>query len=86
MNEVVNVVFGFVLNLFGFGFNDIIEIFVKFCIVNRLLVLSGWFFILFVMLKFDVGLDVFVKRFVIIGLLLKLFVMIVKIVEVSDLF
>ena len=86
VNEAVNVAFGSVLNLPGSGPNDTIEIFVKFRTANRPLVLSGRPLILLATLKFDAGSDASVKRFVIIGPLLRPLVTIVKTVEVRDLF
>ena len=86
VNEAVNVAFGSVLNLPGSGPNDTIEIFVKFRTANRPLVLSGRPLILLATLKFDAGSDASVKRFVIIGPLLRPLVTIVKTVEVSNLF
>ena len=86
VNEAVNVAFGSVLNLPGSGLNDTIEIFVTFRTANRPLVLSGRPLILLATLKFDAGSDASVKRFVIIGPLLRPLVTIVKTVEVSNLF
>ena len=86
VNEAVNVAFGSVLNLPGSGTNDTIEIFLKFRTANRPLVLSGRPLSLLATLKFDAGSDASVKRFLIIGPLLKPLLTIVKTVEVRDLF
>ena len=85
VNEAVNVAFGSVLNLPGSGPNDTIEIFLKFRTANRPLVLSGRPLSLLATLMFDSGSDASVKKFVIIGPLLKPLVTIVKTVEVRDL-
>lgn len=85
-NEALNVAFGSVLNLPGSGPNDTIEVFLKFRTANRPLVLSGRPLSLLATLKFDAGSDSSVKKFVIIGPLLKPLLSIVKIVEVRDLF
>ena len=85
VNEAVNVAFGSVLNLPGSGPNDTIEIFLKFRTANRPLVLSGRPLNLLATLMFDSGSDASVKKFVIIGPLLKPLVTIVKTVEVRDL-
>ena len=86
VNEAVNIAFGSVLNLPGSGPNDTIEIFLKFRTANRPLVLSGRPLSLLATLKFDAGSDVSVKKFLIIGPLLKPLLTIVKTVEVRDLF
>ena len=86
VNEAVNVAFGSVLNLPGSGTNDTIEIFLKFRTANRPLVLSGRPLSLLATLTFDAGSDASVKRFLIIGPLLKPLLTIVKTVEVRDLF
>ena len=86
VNEAVNIAFGSVLNLPGSGPNDTIEIFLKFRTANRPLVLSGRPLSLLATLKFDAGSDAFVKKFLIIGPLLKPLLTIVKTVEVRDLF
>ena len=86
VNEAVKVAFGSVLNLPGSGPNDTIEIFLKFRTANRPLVLSGRPLSLLATLTFDAGSDASVKRFLIIGPLLKPLLTIVKTVEVRDLF
>ena len=86
VNEAVNVAFGSVLNLPGSGPKDTIQIFLKFRTANRPLVLSGRPLSLLATLKFDAGSDASVKRFLIIGPLLKPLLTIVKTVEVRDLF
>ena len=86
VNEAVNVAFGSVLNLPGSGPKDTIQIFLKFRTANRPLVLSGRPLSLLATLTFDAGSDASVKRFLIIGPLLKPLLTIVKTVEVRDLF
>ena len=85
MNEGVNVAIGSVSNLPGSGPNDTIEIFLKFQTANRPLVLSGRPLSLLATLNFDAGSDASVKKFLIIGPLLKPLLSIVKTAEVGDL-
>jgi len=82
VNKALNIAFGSVLNLPGSGPNDTIEIFVKFQTANRPLVLSGRPLSLLATLNFDAGSDFSVKKFVIIGPLLKPLLSIIKTVEV----
>lgn len=82
VNKALNVALGSVLNLPGSGPNDTIEIFVKFQTANRPLVLSGRPLSLLATLNFDAGSDSSVKKFVIIGPLLKPLLSIIKTVEV----
>ena len=85
VNEGVNVAIGSVSNLPGSGPNDTIEIFLKFQTANRPLVLSGRPLSLLATLNFDAGSDASVKKFLIIGPLLKPLLSIVKTAEVGDL-
>lgn len=82
VNKALIIAFGSVLNLPGSGPNDTIEIFVKFQTANRPLVLSGRPLSLLATLNFDAGSDSSVKKFVIIGPLLKPLLSIIKTVEV----
>ena len=86
VNKALNVALGSVLNLPGSGPNDTIEIFVKFQTANRPLVLSGRPLSLLATLNFDAGSDSSVKKFVIIGPLLKPLLSIIKTVEVRGFF
>jgi len=86
VNEALIVAFGSVLNLPGSGPNDTIEIFLKFRTANQPLLLSGRPLSLLATLNFDAGSDASVKKFVIIGPLLKPLLSIVKTAEVRGVF